>query len=177
MPLPLGVMLHVSRLAATAVLLGLSIAADLAPLAGGAQGWPMPDLLLCAVACVVGRRPRMMPAPLVLAAGLVRDLLSGAPVGPAAAALLIGATYLRDRAATPGSPGFAMEWLRFAAVAAGTLVLPSVLLWATFAGVPEATALGLRWAATVAAYPVVVALLRVGGAAHRRRVAPEARRA
>jgi rod shape-determining protein MreD len=177
MPLPLSVILYLGRLAATAVLLGLAIAVDLAPLAQGAQGWPMPDLLLCAVACIVARRPQMLPAWMAFVAGLARDLLSGGPVGPAAAALLIGAAYLRECAATPRGPGFAVEWLRFAAVAGGTLILPAVLLWITFAGVPDPAALGVRWAATVAAYPVVVSLLRVGWSRPQARGAAEARQA
>lgn len=175
MPLPLTVMLYLARLAATAVLLGLAIAVDLAPLAQGAQGWPVPDLLLCAVACIVGRRPRMLPSWLVFAAGLARDLLSGAPVGPGTAALVVGAAYLRDRAATPRGPSFAAEWLRFAAVAGGTLILPAALLWVTFAGVPDAAALGSRWAATVAAYPLVVGLLRIGRSREQARGTMEAR--
>lgn len=153
------------RLAGLALATGLGwlgIALDLAPLSGDARGWPLPDLLFVVMACLVLRRAALVPAPLVFALGLVRDLLSGGAVGPATLGLLLGIEILRGHAPALRRRSFAMEWLQVGGVAVIVLGLPVGLLWLTLADVPPMSDLLARLAATVAAYPIAVALLRVG---------------
>jgi hypothetical protein len=153
---------HLSRLAVAALLMWLAIAVDLAPLTGAARGWPMPDPLFLVTACLALRRPGLVPAPLVLGAGLLRDLLAGGAVGPGALALLVVSRVMRARAPALRRRSLVVEWLDVAAMAVVAVALPALLLWLTLADVPSATALGGRLLATVLAYPLAVALLRVG---------------
>jgi rod shape-determining protein MreD len=155
---------HLAGLAVAAALMWLAIAIDLAPLTGAARGWAMPDLLFLVTACLALRRPGMVPAPLVLVAGLLRDLLAGGAVGPGALALLVASRFLRGRAPALKRRSLLVEWLDVTAMAVLTVVLPALLLWVTLADVPSAASLGLRLLATVLAYPLVVAVLRVGRA-------------
>lgn len=149
-------------LAGVLALLWVALALDLAPFAGAALSWPAPDLLVCIVACLVLRRPAVMPGLLVFAAGLVRDFLSGGAVGPGALSLLLACEMLRGRAAVLHRRGFLLEWAEVAAVAALPVLLPAALQWIAFEEVPGQGRLAVRWLATALCYPAVVALLRVG---------------
>lgn len=153
---------HVAGLAATTALMWVAIAIDLAPLTGTARGWAIPDLLFLVTACLALRRPAMVSAPLVLGAGLLRDLLAGGAVGPGALALLLSSRFLRGRAPALKRRSLMVEWFDVTAMAALMVILPALLHWVTLSDVPSSARLGLRFLATVLAYPLVVAVLRVG---------------
>lgn len=153
---------RLAGLAFAATLGWLAIALDLAPLTGAARGWPLPDLLFAVLACLVLRRARLVPAPLVFALGLLRDLLAGGAVGPSTLGLLLGVEILRGLAPALRRRSFGVEWLQVGGVAAVTMV-PSVgLLWVTLAEIPSLSEILGRIAATIMVYPIAVALLRVG---------------
>ena len=143
-------------------LLWIALAVDLAPFEGAAVAWPAPDLLFCVIACLVLRRPAVVPVPLVFAVALLRDFLSGGAVGAGALALLLATEILRGRAMALSRRGLAVEWLEVAAVAAVPVLLPTLLQWLALEEVPGQGPLAQRWLATALCYPVVVALVRVG---------------
>ena len=156
------IMIRGFGLVGVAVLLWLSVITDVAPFTTDARAWPLPDLLFLALACLALRRPSLLPAPLVMGAGLLRDLLTGAAVGPGALALMLGVRLLGARAEPLRNRSLAVEWAHVAVVAVLVVTLPALMLWATLASVPHSGDLLGRWAMTVIAYPAVVLVLRVG---------------
>jgi cell shape-determining protein MreD len=143
-------------------LLWLGIAVDLAPLNTDAEAWPHPDLLFLLVACLVLRRPSLCPSVLVAAAGLLRDMLTGAAVGAGMLALLIAASLLCRVAPSLVTRSFPVEWIHVMLAAALAIFLPVPMLWLALSEGSSLGALSARWLTTVAAYPVVVVLLRIG---------------
>lgn len=158
------VLSRLSGLALVAVLGWLAIAVDISPLSGAARDWSLPDALFLILACLVLRRPALVPLPLVFALGLLRDLLAGAAVGVGALGLVVGIEILRTLAPRLRHRSLVMEWLQVVGVAAVALMVPVLLLWMSLADVPAFPDLAGRLIATAAGYPVAVALLRVGHA-------------
>jgi rod shape-determining protein MreD len=154
---------------AVACVLWMAIVLDLAPFAHGDAGWTMPDALFLCIACVTLRRPTLLPAPLVLAIGLLRDLLAGGPVGAGALGLLLAQRALLARAGALKDRTFAVEWAHVAAAAALAAALPPLLPWLTLSPGPGLGDLAPRLVMSVLAYPFVVAVLRVGRDARMRR--------
>ncbi len=158
----------VAALARLAAMLGFvalgwaATAAELAPVMGAPGAWPAPDLLFCVAAALAVRRPAATPAALVFLLGLMRDMLGGGPVGLGALALLAGVEGARAAAARGRPLGLMAEWLGAALWAAAASGLVFVGLLVTLAPTPALAELGLRLAATAAAYPLVALALRVG---------------
>jgi rod shape-determining protein MreD len=150
-----------AALMGVAALLSIGVSLDLAPLSGAWRAWPMPDLLLCMVLVLAIRRPWLMPVLLVFAAGLLRDLLSGGPVGPGALLLALVSETVSRRHALARRHERLGEGLVVALAAAVVVVVPAVMLWMVLAEAPGWGALWARWLATLVAYPVVAILLPV----------------
>lgn len=147
----------------------LSIFVEAAPIGTGAQATPSPDLLFCIVAAIAVRRPASAPALIVLALGLMRDLLTDLPVGLGALALLLAAETLRARSGTLAHRSLLTEWSLVAAVFLAMLALQWLVLFITFVQPPYLFDLGRQWVATMLAYvPVVVTVRWVFGVGWRR---------
>lgn len=144
-----------------ALLLALGLVAihvPLVPVDHAADKVANPDLLFCLVVAWTVRRPDAVPLSVVLALGLLADLLLGRPPGPGALGLVLATEYLRSCRA--GS--FPLEVMRAALLFAAVLAGTALLLVFTLAPSPGLESLARHWLATGLAYPVVAGLLHLG---------------
>ncbi len=135
---------------------------SLLPLSTVPRLWAGPDLIMGFAFAWVLRRPEYVPLPIVAALLFLADLMLGRPPGLYAALTLIAFENLRARAPRLRDMPFTVEWLSVGAMIV-TVMLAYRLLLALFL-VPEASP-GLwliRLLATLACYPLVVALTRFG---------------
>ena len=133
----------------------------LLPLPDEAGTLPGPDLLMCLCCAWVLRRPDHLPALLIALAVLIEDMLLMRPPGLWAALMLIGTEFLRSRAAFSRELTFVSEWVMVAVVMLAMTLGFRLVLAMTMT--PQAS-LGLtliQFLFSVAAYPVVVAALRL----------------
>ncbi len=134
---------------------------NLLPLNMVPQGWAGPDLMLALSYAWVLRRPDYVPALLVVGVFLLTDFLFHRPPGLWSAAVLIGLTVLRSRAAGLRDLTFAVEWLSVTivilAIMSGYRIILAILLL-------EQPALGLslvQATMTILAYPLVAGISQV----------------
>ena len=146
----------------------------LLPLSPGAIRWPGPDWLMALTLAWVLRRPEQLPVLSVAAVMLLADVLFLRPIGLGAAIAVVATEAARRRETRWAEQGFVAEWLRVGALVALGLLAERVVM--TLFVIPPALAplppLGqdiLRLIATLAAYPLVVVVLRAFGL---RRAAP-----
>jgi rod shape-determining protein MreD len=148
------------------VLVGLALAAihvPMIPVSHAADRLPVPDLLFCLLAAWAVRRPERLPLLLVVALGLLADLLQARPIGPGALGLVLATEVLR--VARPG--GMIVEWAGAAALFAALLAGTVLLLTLALVPGPGLAPLLEHWAATVIAYPFVAGIAQaiLGGRA------------
>lgn len=130
------------------------------PLNAGFTGWPGPDLGLCLTFVWVLRRPDLLPAPLIGALFLLEDILLYRPIGLWAAFVLAGSEAARLREVRWRDQPFMIEWLRVALLI-GVMMLGYRIVQTLFLlPVPALGQVILQYIATVAAYPVVVGVVR-----------------
>jgi rod shape-determining protein MreD len=138
------------------VVIGIS----LLPLGDGTAGLPGPDLTVVLAFAWVLRRPDCVPPLLVALVVLLADAFALRPLGLWAALVVIGAEFLRSRAALMRDLPFLAEWAFVTAV----LLALSVLYWAVltvFVAVqPELGQHLLHALASALAYPPVVLVSR-----------------
>ena len=143
------------------VLFGLlAIFAEAAPVGHPSGGLPSPDLLFLVVAFFSVRRPGTVLMVLVFGLGLIRDLLTDAPVGAGALALLAASEGLRTLSPSLRTAPLAAELLAVSVALAATLAVQWLLVVLTFLQPPAPVVLVRQWALTVALYPVVALVLR-----------------
>lgn len=144
-------------------LLFLAIAAAflfvrLLPLSAMPARLPGPDLMLCLTLAWVQRRPDYVPPLLIVAVFLFDDILSMRPPGLWPLVVLLGTEFLRSRLTTLRDLPFAVEWL----TTGGLIVALSLANWLILGlvMVPQAGfgPMLLQALATIAAYPVAVAI-------------------
>lgn len=146
----------------------------LLPLSPGAIRWPGPDWLTALAFAFVLRRPDYVPVLAIAAVMLIADILTMQPIGLHAAAVVVATEAARQRQDRWTGESFVAEWLRVAALMAMMLLAERVLrtiffIPSTLAPMPPLGQDVMRLIATVAAYPLVVAVCRVFGL---RRAAP-----
>lgn len=134
----------------------LSLFWRLLPLSGVAPVVPGPDLLLCVVLAWVLRRPDYMPAPLIVGAVLLEDLLLMRPPGLWAFLVLMGAEFLRGRQPLMRELPFAMEWMVVGSVIAALWLAEGLILGLVMVPQPGLGANLAHLAITLAAYPLAV---------------------
>ncbi|TVR44523.1 MAG: rod shape-determining protein MreD [Rhodobacteraceae bacterium] len=119
---------------------------------------PAPDVLLCLTLAWVVRRPDLLPAPVIAGYFLLEDILLLRPPGLWAALVLLGSEWLRGRVDRFRANTFWMEYLIVAMLMfAMFLVNRAVLAIVMTPQVPLDLSF-LHFLATVAAYPLVVAV-------------------
>ncbi|MEM7270020.1 MAG: rod shape-determining protein MreD [Pseudomonadota bacterium] len=138
----------------------LAVLLELAPLNEEAGALPAPDLLFCVCAYFALRRPTGTPAVLVGLMGLVRDLISGGPVGLGALTLLAGVETVRSVSETIRRRGLAAELLMIAIASVGMIALNVLALVVTFSPIPDIMQLVLRAAGTLGAYVLIYLFMR-----------------
>ena len=135
-----------------------AIYAALLPLAPGG-GVATPDLLYCLVLAWIVRAPRGAPVLVVLALGLLADLLLARPPGLGALGLLGASELVRGPGNAPRDWSFPREWL-FAVLAFALMIAAMTLLLAlSLAAPPSFGALRGHLVATAIAYPFVAGLV------------------
>jgi rod shape-determining protein MreD len=122
--------------------------------------WAAPDFLVCIVLAWVLRRPDYVPVLLIAVVVLVVDMVLMRPPGLHAALVILGAEFLRARAASVREMPFALEWASVAAVVLAILIGNRVILLLVLVDRPPPGLSFAQFAATVLAYPVVVAFSR-----------------
>lgn len=147
------------------------ILAALLPLSPGRIAWPGPDLLMAVTLAWVLRRPEQVPVLTVALVMLAADILLFRPLGLGAALAVVATEVARRQQQRWRAQGFLVEWLRVA-ILMGLMVLAErvirtlFLVPATLAPLPPLGSEALRLIATIAAYPLVVALLAALGLRH-----------
>lgn len=134
----------------------------LLPLDTTAGHVPGPDLLLCLTFAWMVRRPEYLPALMIALVVLTEDFLLMRPPGLWAAMVLIGAEFIRARAALTRELNFGVEWLLVSGVMLGVFLLYRLILAVAFV---QQVSIGIAlvqilW--SMVAYPVVVAVSRYG---------------
>ena len=146
----------VTGLALFCLAYGLLLFVRLLPLAPGMLGWPGPDMGLVLILAWVLRRPDQIPAPVIVAAVLVEDVLLMRPPGLWALFVLLGSEAARQREHRWRDTGFMVEWLRVAALVGLMMLAQRVVLILFMLPVAALGQVILQYLATVAAYPVAV---------------------
>lgn len=124
--------------------------------------WPQslvgPDLLLALTFGFAARRPDYLPALAVAAVMLLADLLLDRPPGLLALLVLAGTEALKSRARGLRDRNFVVEWITVATVLLAILAAQRLVLAVLLVPQVPLTLSLLQAAATIAAYPLVVAL-------------------
>ncbi len=147
----------------------LAIYIEAAPLGIGPTAPPSPDLLLCVVVYWAANRPGSTPLLAVFALGLARDLMTDAPVGGGALALVLAAEAVKTLWQRRARAGFLVEWLVLAAAAFGTAAMMWLLVLLTLAQPPYLAVVFHQCLYTIMVYPLMAAAIRWGLRVSRRR--------
>ena len=150
----------------------LAIYVEAAPLGVGPAAPPSPDLLLCVVVYWAAHRPRATPLLAVFALGLVRDLLTDAPAGAGALALVLAAETVKAMRRRLARGSFLVEWLVLAGAALATAALMWLLVLLTFAQPPYLADLFHQSLYTAMIYPLLAFAFRYALRVSRRGVEP-----
>lgn len=137
----------------------LAIYFHLAPLQLSADGRVLPDLLLVIVALWTIRAPQNAPLLVVATLFLLGDLMLERPVGLWALICLLIVEMLSDRRTALRNRPFVAEWLTFGLALGLGLIVQSLVLRLALVERPEGMLTLYYFAVTVAAYPVMAAIL------------------
>lgn len=152
-----------SRLSRTALMLALGMIAifiEAAPLGLSADAFPSPDILFCVVAYWSMRQPGAASLLAIFALGLVRDLLTDAPVGAGVLILVIASEFLKTLGPGLSRRNFATEWLLLASVLALVLIAQWLVVLILLAHPPYLIDLAHQWLATMTVYPPLALVFR-----------------
>lgn len=130
----------------------------LLPLGDGAGGVPGPDLLVVLALAWATRRPDYVPVLLVGAVMLLADFLFMRPPGLWAAITVLGVEFLRTREQGFRDLPFLVEWGMVALVLLAMTLANAAVLLVLLVDQPSLGLTLLQLIATIAAYPVVVAV-------------------
>jgi rod shape-determining protein MreD len=161
----LGGGLDGARLRGVALMLALGVLAvyiEAAPLGVGPAAPPSPDLLLCVAVYWAAHRPRSTPLLAVFALGLMRDLMTDAPAGAGALALVLAAEAVKELRGRIARGTFLVEWMALAGAALGTSALMWLLVLLTFAQPPYLLDLAHQSLYTVLVFPLLAFAFRYG---------------
>lgn len=122
---------------------------------------PWPDVMACLTLAWVLRRPDYAPPLLIAAVFLIEDMLTLRPPGLWAAAMVLGAEFLRSRTELLREVSFPLEWLIVAGVLAAMVLFQRVAMAAVFLPQPPLGLALTHLALTVLAYPAVVLVSRL----------------
>lgn len=119
--------------------------------------WPLISLFLWSTI-----RPRFIPPIVIVAVGLVQDVLTGGPMGVWAASYLLAMIIMRTRREEGGPRELFPLWLRFAGVAAITFATAWAIGSLTLGMPAQVTSILIEAAVTLAIFPLI-ALIAVRG--------------
>lgn len=148
--------------AAFAGLAAAAIFVRILPLPAAPGGLPGPDLVFVTAAALVLRRPEWLPVALIAAVVVLEDLVLMRPPGLWAALVVAASEFLRTRATLVRALPFAVEWMLAGTVIAAAMLAERLVLGISAVPQPPLGPAAVHLVATLAAYPVVVALLQAG---------------
>lgn len=122
------------------------------------QDIPAPDLLLCLTLAWVVRRPDLLPAPVIALYFFIEDILLLRPPGLWALIVLIASEALRARSERLRDNPFWMEYAQLAGLFLVMFFANRAVLAIVMAPQAPLDLSLMQFAATVLAYPVVVAM-------------------
>lgn len=129
------------------------------PLGLSAEAKVMADLFFCVAFAWVIRRPSTAPIGLILLVALLADFLLMRPLGLWAFIVLMATEFARSQRIPLREQMFIVQWLIFAVVFAVALLVNLLFLKFSFSPTPSFQLMFAFFLSTVAAYPIVVALL------------------
>jgi len=100
-------------------------------------------------------RPDLMVPSVAFAAGLVNDMVLGAPIGISSLAFLVIQGMTASQTRFFNGKSFLVIWSGFALLTAGALVIELALSALLYGRTPLASALLIEYAMTVCLYPVI----------------------
>ena len=130
----------------------------LLPLETTPRAWAGPDLLLAFALAWSLRRPEYVPAPALAAAFLLADLLLQRPPGLWSLLALLGSENLKARGRSLRDANFVAEWITVGLIIIAITFAYRIVLALVLVEVPGLTLSLSELAATILAYPVVVAV-------------------
>jgi len=119
----------------------------------------MPFFALMAIYHWTVYRPDLLPFVAVFAAGLLLDMLTGAPVGISSLVLLLAYGLVLSQRDHLLMRGFTVVWLGFLVIAAAAAVLQWIVVSLFYGMLLDVKAFLFQGVLTVAVYPVVSFLL------------------
>jgi rod shape-determining protein MreD len=119
---------------------------------------PGPDLLVALAFAWVLRRPDYVPVLIVAAVMLAADFLFMRPPGLWAAITVMGVEFLRNREAGFRDLPFLVEWGMVALLLLGMTLANALVMLVLMVDQPSLGLTLLQLIATIAAYPLVVAM-------------------
>lgn len=132
----------------------------LLPLSPGQIIWPGPDLALCLTFAWVLRRPDDVPVLIIAALFFIEDIVLLRPLGLFTALVVMATEAARVREPRWRELSFVIEWLRVALLIAMLMLANRIFLIVFVLPAPPLGQVIMQFLATVAAYPIVVALAR-----------------
>lgn len=143
-------------------LVALILFLRLLPVNAAAHGIPGPDLTLAFTFAWVLRRPDYVPAPLIVVVFLLEDLMFWRPLGLWTLIVLGATEFLRAREESSRDLPFVLEMALVAGVMSSMLIVNRLVLGLAMVDQPPLGLDLLRMLVTLAAYPFVVALSKLG---------------
>ena len=140
----------------------LLIVSSLLPLNLAAGSWPGPDLLYCITMVYMIRRPEFLPVWSVLIVFFLREILTTAPLGLWTMLMVIGTEIVRSNIQAFREYIFGLEWLWVTAIYGGALLIQNIVLSLALSHQPAGLDQFYQFLFTVAAYPIIVAVMRFG---------------
>lgn len=127
-----------------------------------------PDLLLVVTLLWAARRPRHLPAPLVVLVFLAADLIFQKPPGLNAALVLLACEWLRQREAILRASSFMVEWLHVGGVMLAIALATRLILLVLMIPQAPVALTASEVAFSILVYPLVAvaALWLIGLARH-----------
>ncbi len=132
----------------------------LLPLNPGRVIWPGPDLALCLCIGWLLRRPEQAPVLAIAILFLIEDIMLLRPLGLWAAIVVMSSEAARRREHRWRELPFMVEWLRVATLVSMMMLANRFVLAMFLLPLPPLGQVVLQAIATVAAYPLVVGLMR-----------------
>jgi len=137
-----------------------ALAISTVPLGVGPAAVAWPNLTLCVIFFWMIHRPSGLPTLVVLATGLISDLIGGGVIGAGMLALLITTSFLRSAADTLERSAFGLRWLSFVVFALVVYLIEGLLTGLPRWTIPPVGAAFAQFLVTVLAYAPVSILFR-----------------
>ena len=132
----------------------------LLPLQTTPSNWAAPNILMCVTFVWVLRRPDYVPVTLIALVMIIADFLLMRPPGLLAGLVVIASEILRSRRHSLREIPFVLEWAMVSALMLMIVLVARFIQVIVILDRPSFTLVFLELLATIALYPIVVAISR-----------------